>query len=257
MKQVNQSAFEIYRAHYNDLSIALTNGSSPSTFPDLPIKVYPSQKSISPRILLLGINPSFSDSVFQKFQGEERSECSDWFSWTAMVKAGIAGEEYARIASYDQAVADYTGKGEHPYFKAIRSFLQEVFGENFDVQRDLFHFDLFQFRCTSQKEFVKALGRMNNRESFVEKSFALLKKTIDTVQPSMILVANAQVGKWLLEAHPEMKKHGFDEQWGCYHFGEKALWLAAQLSGGVTDRFSRERLAWAIRRYVHEHPSQS
>lgn len=254
MNQVNQSAFELYQTYYHELTAALTENSSVMEFSDLPIKVYPALQTTRPKVFFLGINPSFSTSVFQNFQGEDWSKCSEWFSWRAMEQSGVDGYNYLRITHFDESVSAQTGKGEHRYFKAIRSFLKEVYGHEFDVQQDLFHFDLFQYRCTSQREFVKAVRRMKNAGPFIARSFELVKMAVDLVQPEMILVANAQVGKWLKEAHPEMAQRGLDKDWGCYHWEGRPVWLAAQLSGGVTDQFSRERLAWAIRRYVHEHP---
>jgi hypothetical protein len=190
--------------------------------------------------LYVGLNPSFDLNAIQRYDSRLNSE-DFYFSnlFKNKKREVVLNAKIDRLINIQNELKNHeTGIA---YFRTLIDFHNKI-ESTFIFQ----HIDLFQFRSTNQRK-VKILlkDESNNCRREGLELFDLLIKIIN---PKIIIVFNAYASSIL-------KKH-----WALYRkkndfFYTKPndktiIYLAAQLSGGVTSIYDRERLGLIIRNKI-------
>ena len=240
MNKINQRVLELYKTHngaiLNSLKILDFEQNS-----DLPPMFYPDFHN--EEFLYVGLNPSFNSEMFEKFAPKELAP-KEWFSWDCIKNSSNIESAINSVIEFQQNIKHSEKK--IPYFKSIENFCNEIAaGLHYNK---LYHYDLFQFRLTSQIIAKEAILKMEMKEDFLKKSTENLCLLVRELKPKFIIVANALASSYIKKFI--LEDQALDNKYGCYFIDETPIFMGSQLTGGATDNFSRERLAWLIRRYL-------
>ncbi len=209
--------------------------------PRMPM-VYP--QLVAGGLLVVGLNPSFSEVGFRSFlRGPE------WASFDPM--------EFYRWRS---GPGDYVAKAQrieeaslqaHAYFRPFEAFAASV-------GRPWQHLDLLAVRETSDKVALEWVGCAEKREpilpslnAFGRAQVEVSVRAIGLIQPECLIVPNVTAARILVET----LRATFDDERGCYlaSVGEKQvpMFCSSMWTGQrALDRFSRELLEWHLKRSI-------
>lgn len=182
--------------------------------------------------LIIGLNPSFSESGYRKFLHGSRFQ--NWMD----------NLEYKFSLSYfmenrtDELIKDYIeienlSKKQYGYYKTFNK-----------ITPNWQYIDLFHIRVTQQNQ-LKSLYKKDTL--FLRKQLELTIEMIKQLEPRQILVVNAFASD-LLQA---ILNPTFNNKWGTFEVFDKPIFFSGMLSGmGCIDKGSFRRLQWHFN-YVH------
>ncbi|MBT6236063.1 MAG: hypothetical protein HOI49_08280 [Bacteroidetes bacterium] len=190
-------------------------------------------------ILTLGLNPSLTT--------EFKSELNARGLELELFEKASTAEQNKKITdtiNYQKELK--YGDDSIQYFNLQKRFFEDI---GVDMEKNVFHYDLYQNRETNSKNVIKDL---KNDKDLTTELIRQLKEVIVLVNPKLILVFNASVSKILKDSdvffdniHLEL-----DPEKGCYYYYETPLVLANQLSGGATSIVYRDILVWLTKRIL-------
>lgn len=233
------------------------------------------------KVLLLGINPSFSIKGWEKIfdsaiNDQERWKetkkyfaslpldktnkigkvLSDRFSWENFKKEKECEKTIGLSVQCDVLARDY-----YDYFKPINDLEEKLRSETnsrISGNRIIETMDLFSLRLTNSKDTAKALGiKKNGRMSdFTREHLGLSVKYLFDLEPNMIIAANAQASKILgcyFQDSGNMYKLTFSNDYYCYVVSNNKdnkdipIFFSSQLTGGATSKWGKKQLFCHIR----------
>lgn len=223
----NKAVFQLWNDHFNnDEDIYV-----PLILPPLVCK----------GLLFIGNNPSFSLQGFSQFLLDTEFSTIDphsFFHWKNRhlldMEAVIKIERHA--------------KDRYRYFNKFRDI-------SVSAKLEWEHIDLFFFREKNQNKFIKERV-LNNRDDltrFAREQLSLSKRLVETVDPKIIVVANAFASDIFIKEFDS----DFDEALG-YHLTPVnnrlvPTFLGSMLTGQrAMDRYSYQRLKWHIVRVARQ-----
>lgn len=164
---------------------------------------YPELKNAD--LLFVGLNPSFSEKAISIELKK------------ILNKQNKTDEDISIIQKHEEDVKFR----EKPY---------QYFSKFVEISNELNltweHIDLFLFRKTSQKEFIKLIK--NNKE-YVEDSFKMFFKVINIINPKLIIVNNAFASKLISERHILNKEEFLDK--GFFNINGNKFIFTSMLTG--------------------------
>ncbi len=178
-------------------------------------------------LLFVGLNPSFSEENIRKALSdigiEEPKKYFSWRNRTNFDKAACAKLERWALENYT-------------YFQHHRQFAA-------DLERTWAQLDLYQFRRTDQKDYLKFLDQM---PAFRDSQLEIFDEALKQSRPKAIIIANAKASdkikeKYLLRFNPDTGHHNME-----INGRMTPVFLSGQFSGGALDKYSRERLFWLV-----------
>lgn len=191
-------------------------------------------------ILYVGLNPSFDLKAIKRY--DSRLNREDFYFSNLLEnkkREVVLNAKIDRLINIQNELKNHeTGIA---YFRTLNDFHNKI-ESTFIFQ----HIDLFQFRGTNQREVKIILKGESN--IYRKEGLELFDLLIKIINPKIIIVFNAYASSIL-------KKH-----WALYRkkndfFYTKPndktiVYLGAQLSGGVTSIYDRERLELIIRNKI-------
>ncbi|WP_375205016.1 hypothetical protein [Hyphococcus sp.] len=180
-------------------------------------------------LLFVGLNPSFANDkigVALKKLGHEIAEPEVYFSWRNRDRFDL------RVC----AALEGWAKENYAYYKHHHDLAEEL-------NCGLAQLDLFQFRRTTQKDYLDVLEKA---PVFRDRQLQIFDDALAAFNPRCIIVANAKAS----EIFKDRYGLKFDQGIGTYTLYKNGnmtpVFLSAQFSGGALDRYSRERLFWHV-----------
>ncbi len=191
-------------------------------------------------ILYVGLNPSFDLNTINRYDPGLNSE-DFYFSNLLKNKKRevVLNSKIDRLINIQNELKNRdTGIA---YFKTLNAF-----HENFENEFTFQHIDLFQLRTTNQHK-VKILLK-DESNNYRREGLRLFDLLIKKIKPKIIIVFNAYASSILKEYWAlERKKNDF---FYTKPNDKTIIFLGAQLSGGVTSIYDRERLELIIRNKI-------
>jgi len=189
-------------------------------------------------VTFIGLNPSFSESGFEKgLRGSDHDGIDIRSFYSYPQSKGFDLEQALGI--------ERTMRMNYPYFKPFRDLLK-------DTGHAMAHLDLFFVRETSQEVVKKVIIEKSGKlTSFGQSQMNILTAVLDEIEPKAIVVVNALAS----QIYKQEKGLRFDEDHGCYFTQVSGrnvpTFLSSMLSGQrALDIFSRERLGWHLRKVI-------
>lgn len=188
-------------------------------------------------LMFVGMNPSFSP---KRISGVLRdNDC---------VNLSIDPECYFNYPNEDFDICvsnqiDTAMEKDYPFFKQHKKLANEL-------ENHWGHLDLFQYRKTSQKDFLKIVTENNLvLNEFGIEQFELFRSALVKSEANLIIIANATASK-IFKAEMSLGELKDD---GTYALKLKdktvPVFLSGMLTGGrALDVQSRERLFWHIKK---------
>lgn len=189
-------------------------------------------------ILFVGMNPSFSANGFKSIlKNTEYSSINPslFFKWNKISSDLNLINDCIKIENYAQTKYSL------------------YFGRPIEISKklgiDWQHIDLFLYKETSQKDFVKRILNGKNLNQFALDQISLFEEIIIEINPKCIVVTNAFASE-LLREHIKNdllwdNKKGF--HWFARDGKKIPMFFSSMLSGQRSlDRWSYERLVWHI-----------
>ena len=191
-------------------------------------KVLGTQFDIDAHICYVGMNPSFNTDEIRKMMSRPEF---DGFTPESLHQNSL--HDIKKRINLLKLLENIAVKEYSTYFQPIRKFHEELdLGFN-----SLSFLDLFIVRQTLQGSVRKLL----NRQEFKEIQLKLFLMALERINTKYICILNAEASYHLCE---HLNKGGIATS---YEYKGKILFFSGMLSGGVMDRFSRERLKLNIR----------
>lgn len=141
------------------------------------------------KILITGINPSFSYNFYPKI--DKRI-----FSYSKFLKISFIKkvETITHLISIQESLIygnKYSDIGlrQLEYFKVIEEFVNEI-----GYKDKVDHYDIFSNRCTSQDLFIRAVKQL---EEFQADSFHRFRKIVNNYPYKLVLILNAQASRFI------------------------------------------------------------
>lgn len=191
-------------------------------------------------LLMLGMNPAFSESTIQNRLDALGIQlgANEVFEWTPGLKPG----HIAHLLNVEEhAFANY-----QRFFRPLRRFAKNVGCEN-----SFSHLDLFHWRQTKQNEFLQVVGLPGTLNEFGRAQVALTRKTIMALRPKVVVIANATASNRAVEYFPLEYVPNSGTQCILPGLPDTRFFLAGMLSGGrAMDTFSCHRLENEVRFYL-------
>lgn len=191
-------------------------------------------------IVFVGMNPSNTSRGKKKLHlGTEFEQTgSDFLLWSG-VKDNPAQVD-AHIRSGRNVIEGY------PFFRRMRDTAKAC-------QTHFQHLDLFLYRQTKQKDFLRLVqnedGRLND---FGRSQLEIFRESLETIRPDVIVISNAGAGDIFREyfkddLSPFDNENGF--HWLMLNGSRVPTFFSSMLSGQrALDTGSYERLKWHVRR---------
>lgn len=198
-------------------------------------------------ILFIGMNPSFSSSGFKTILKDTKYEKitpEKFFKWSNVSKKSKSINDCIEIE--ELAKEKY-----NKYFGKIKEISKKL-------DKEWEHIDLFLYRETNQKDFLKKVIEKHNKEKkevkftdFGLDQIKIFKKVLNKIKPRCIVVINAKSSKIMQSEFKDQiewdKKRGF--HW--YNSKKKRIPIFfSSMIGGTRalDVHSRKRLFWHIKK---------
>lgn len=232
VREINDSILELW----NKVSPQLTNHKMP---------VFYSEEIKRGGLLFVGINPSYSERGLTKMVNDMDCPDLDISSFFSHPNNGSFSPEKSN------AMNKYAEE-KYAYFAKFRHLAKEL-------KKDWAHIDLFVLRETSQKSMVQRIFEKVDKKirlnSFAVEQLEIAKKMIKIINPTAIVVANAQAGHIMLNSRNGFPITDFDQQVGHHHYdidGELTpIFFTSMLTGQrALDNYSFERLQWHLSRSI-------
>jgi hypothetical protein len=187
------------------------------------------------RVVYSGINPSFSLPHVAAFAKAVKCPIEN-FEWHPDLEANELDLRLPMLQAFEtEARNKYTR-----YFGPFEKFSRDI-GVSHEHTT---HLDVLGIRATSQKLLIRELNprrAQNKIRDFVGAQRLLYTETLQELAPEIVLVANAEAARWIrtdLNLIPSEDKRYY----ACQAVPATKFILSAQLSGGATDEFARDRL---------------
>lgn len=189
-------------------------------------------------LLFVGMNPSFSARGFNSILKDTEYTDLDptvFFKWSNISSNLNLVDDCIKIENYAQAKYSL------------------YFGRPIEISKklgiDWQHIDLFLYKETSQKDFMKRIRDGKKLNKFALDQIALFEEILVEIDPQCIVVGNAFASE-LLREHIN-NDLSWDGNKGFHWFtrgGKKIpMFFSSMLSGQrALDRWSYERLVWHI-----------
>lgn len=190
-------------------------------------------------VLFIGMNPSTA-GMKAGFISENTRKDMLWNN-------GIGIEEKVdRVISTEKIFLE-----KYPFFKPMKEIAECLEIKDKDFQ----HLDLFIYRETSQKKFLKKVIKSKKDDHIIFNDFGLdqldiFKRMFDILSPKIILVANAKASQIFKQEYKD--KLEFSDTLGSYYLNKKIpVFFSGMLTGQrAIDNHSYERLVWHIKRSI-------
>jgi hypothetical protein len=199
------------------------------------------------KLLIMGINPSLNQMYKLDDKGGKTREFVDYVM-NAKKRGFDIERDLETLFNYEDNIAN-----NHQHGKKIGHFSKLIRAE----QKEIWGIDLFYFRDTSQKNFLKQIyDKDKSLTNFAKEQIAITAEAIKYYKPTMIIVANAKASSIVREHFGEYGlpiTSKMDEDYGCYYVqlngGKKVpILFSSPFSGQrALDNGSFERLAWQVR----------
>ncbi len=235
--KINEKIVKIW----NDFS-KIHNGRAPLFYGDFSEKEF----------LSIGLNPSFSKERFLNNAIKEVTgdsiDAEEFFKWDD-VKKHL--DEFIKKS----LEIDNMARNSYPFHLALIEIAEQIgFKGNYEFV------DMFLLRETSQGNLEPCIcenKRCNNSpklNDFGKKQFDLLVEIIQTINPKIILVANALASK--IFKNELSSSLEWEEEIGTYVLTVNNVNCPVFLSGMISgqralDIFSKERLIWHMKKVLH------
>lgn len=204
----------------NDAIIATWKAMSPSERGPLMPLLYP---ELTPRgITFVGFNPSYPKKLRNSVDAPLYKVSRLQHNYTALLRA-----EKDMLDTY-------------AYFSPIREIAMSL-------KRHWNHLDLFLYRESSQKNLEPKVWNGKHLTDYGQRQLSIFKKALTYCAPEAIIVINAKASD-IFRSHFSLAPCGSSGWYDSPVLG-CPIHLASVISGArAMDRFSRDRLAWMIRR---------
>jgi hypothetical protein len=223
----NDRALEIWREHLAKSTLM------PALYP-------PGHFKQNLKLLMLGMNPAFSENSIRKRLRELNIDknANDVFGWAPNTEPQHI-HELLDVESH--AFVHY-----QPFFGPLRRFTEKVGCAN-----SYSHLDLFHWRQTEQNDFLQVVGLPGALNKFGRAQIALTRETIGALRPNVVVIANATAAKMAVEHLPLSYVANSHTQCTLPGLDGTRFFLAGMLSGGrAMDTFSRIRLEVEVWSYL-------
>lgn len=223
----NNQVLEIWRKHVTDPALM------PAHYP-------PGHFGQDLKLLMLGMNPAFSEGPIQNRMNELGIElkANDVFGWSLH-----------REPHHDDPLFEVETHAFQHYLPFFGPLMQ--FANNVSCANSYSHMDLFHWRQTDQNEFLQVVGLPAALNDFGRAQVALTRETIVALRPKVVVIANATAARHAVQYLPLSYLPDSRTQCNLPGLRETRFFLAGMLSGGrAMDTFSRIRLEDEVRRYL-------
>jgi hypothetical protein len=235
LSELNNFILENHSTHYSNIDRLLSteaNRRGISYFNNLLPMFYDEFVNSSNKVLFIGINPSFNDSMhsgvdldffrFDLFKGRSKDDQINIINSLVKFQHGLKH-------------GNNNGQKQIPYFKSLESF-----SNNIGVGNNWEHYDMFPIRCTRQDLFKSIL----NKKEFIEYKSTFLNLFLDLLKLNKfkaVFVLNSDSSNFILENFNEIKFiksiEGFKiNKYGLYSLYGIPVILAKHLLQGATTK---------------------
>lgn len=187
------------------------------------------------RILFVGMNPSFVTRDLAREFGKNENEIIQLFRFDPTRE------------TREDLRPPIEKPGEHRYFKAFGSFLDDVPGGN-SVSRA--HRDIFYVRETKQARVKKWALAKESMTQFGRDQWEITWKLLEAVDPALIVVCNATASRIFKSETEAAGRLKWCAKTGCEILTlgrEIPVFFSGMLSGQrALDVFNRKRMAWHL-----------
>lgn len=194
-------------------------------------------------LLFIGFNPSFVPSeykrILQKNPHYQNVNPEEFYRWK--------GSKDCFNKLDDMINIEKVMRTEYKlFFGEIEKFAKEI-----NMAGNWEHIDLFCYRTTNQNQFKQHIFNQKAKRltPFGSQQIELAKQLIYNFSPKIMIVANALASDILINEYALQNQMNQD---GYYplktNCGTTAVFFSSMLSGGHTDKYSRERLALLVKK---------
>lgn len=223
----NAQVLEIWREHVKEPAL-------------MPAQYPPGHFKQNLKLLMLGMNPAFSESSIQNRMTGLGIDigANDVFGWSP--------------STQPRHVHHLLKVEKHAFEHYLRFFGPLMrFAERVGCANSYSHLDLFHWRQTEQNEFLQVVGLPGALNEFGLRQVALTRETIMALRPKVVVIANATAAKRAVEYLPLTYVTNSGTQCILPGLPDTRFFLAGMLSGGrAMDTFSCIRLEDEVRRYL-------
>lgn len=220
IESINQALDQIWRDHPNEYVYA-------------PFQYARPKKG---QIIYVGLNPSFSEDGWNTiieacaYRGPTPSTVFAWPRNRRYERHGHALEKAAR---------------EH---YAFYEYHREFAKKQNKLWKHFEHFDIFAYRATSQEDFKDVvLGPRETLNSFGQAQFCQFNRLLCLADPAIVVVINALAARiYSRERHIGDIDAVTGYRTDCINNRKVPVFFSGMLTGGATDKYSRERLFWHV-----------
>jgi hypothetical protein len=192
------------------------------------------------RVVYSGLNPSFVLSAVASYA--RHVECPlSYFEWSVDISESEIDSRLHRLQLFE-AHARVHHRG---YFSHFERFSSAIGVDHAQTT----HIDVLPLRATRQVDLMRALHRLRaeaNVQRFIAAQRSIYAEVLRSLSPEVVLIANASAARWLradLGLTPDASRRTYS--WTAAP--NIKFFLSAQLSGGATDEFGRDRLVADVR----------
>jgi hypothetical protein len=192
------------------------------------------------QLLFIGLNPSFSDNIFNSFKTKNKEFKSPWNNKNEydnfFNSRKIESDDILKIIKVHENSIEY-----YPYFNKFKEIEKET-------KKKFAHIDLFHCRRTSQKRFIDDLLRYEKREDYIKKSIKILEVLIKQISPKIIIIENTATRDFLIEYSSFPNINTLDKDSGTPMKDGIPIFYTSMLTGQrALDLGSYHRLIWHVK----------
>lgn len=249
ISQLNNDIIKTYNEVYQSFDNYLSNYSEQRKryhYKNLVPMFYRDFKETSDKILFVGINPSYNESMYSGIN-------KDIFKFSLFKENNVDVqlnliEELIKIQE-GLIHGNYKNLKQIQYFKHLESFSQAIGFKNSWV-----HFDLFPNRCTDQMIFTKAIMQ-NEFNDYKQICIRRFNKIVNDSNFRAVFILNKASSIFIRENLNDLKfsipyKDFKDPSYGLYYFKKTPFILFKQLSQGATSKKELSQFMEITKKYL-------
>ena len=193
-------------------------------------------------LVFVGVNPSFTLKGFKHVLRDTEFESIDPESFFLWSNIGASVKHVDTCVLIDR---NWTHK-YHSYFKKMHEMADAI-------KLPLQHIDVFLYKQTSQNDFLSRIIHKGKLNEFGEAQLAIFDEVLKTIEPKVIVVANAFASSIVRTHFKDVLK--FDEEHGFHilSLGSRKIpiFFSSMITGQrALDTGSYERLKWHVTQAV-------